>query len=168
MVDGAPPTGLAPRIVLVRQWLDGRRRPADADAPTMQDRQALLVRFGVPADAITVASDVACMTSDELDIAARTLSNSPLPVILVTSKYHTRRVSVLWRSTGQSVPRAIIRTPAADPFAPSSWWYDRRFVVRVAREYVGLVSARLPLPRPEPPCSNAYIQAVRLFDWLDG
>ena len=63
-----------------------------------------------------------------------------LPVILVTSKFHTRRTRLTWEyvSGGRSQP--IVRAASRDPFDPESWWKTRRFALSVVREYLGLVN----------------------------
>lgn len=157
--------GYAPRIVLVQEWMDDPSRRADGAASRIEQRRALLIRSGVPAEAIVLAGRTACMTSDEL-LEARGLLDRPAePVILLTSAYHARRVASLWQAGGPA-PRAIVRTPTDDPFSPATWWYDRRYALRVVREYVGLATAALPLPQPSPPCGSTFTLAARLLDWL--
>jgi uncharacterized SAM-binding protein YcdF (DUF218 family) len=158
--------GLAPRIVLVREWLDDPERRALTGHPSLTDRQALLVQQGVPADAITVPEQPACMTADELEVAAGALGEDDRPAILVTSKYHARRVSVLWMQAAGSRIRGVMRTPSGDSFSPATWWLDRRSLFRVSREYVGLATAGLPLPTRRPPCGQDFVRLVQLLDRL--
>ncbi|MGE3270807.1 MAG: YdcF family protein [Chloroflexota bacterium] len=158
--------GIAPRVLLVREWLDDpAQEPAD-ERPTLEDRRQLLIQGGVPASAIQVADRRACMTADELEIAASLLERPNQPVILVTSKYHSRRVSVLWGRLIGHQPAALVRTAAGDPFGPSTWWRDRRFLVRVAREYVGLLTAALPLPRSTAVCRAWVTRLAPVYTWL--
>ncbi|MCC7371782.1 MAG: YdcF family protein [Chloroflexi bacterium] len=159
--------GLAPRIVLVPEWFEADGgRDEDDDRPTLAQRRALLIQQGVPASAIVVAQQYACMTADELEIAAGALDAPDRPVILVTSKYHSRRVAALWRQVAPDGPRGLLRPAAGDPFSPDSWWRDHRFVIRVAREYVGLVTARLPLPRVSGACRDRILLVTPLVNWL--
>jgi hypothetical protein len=156
--------GLAPRVILVREWMDDPGRRPQGRKPTLEERRSLLIGQGVSASAIAVASTPACMTADELAIAAGMLDDRDRPVILVTSRYHARRVSVLWRqATAGGIP-GLLRTASSESFAPTTWWLDRRLVVRVVREYVGLATARLPLPQSTPPCGQDFVLLVRLFD----
>ena len=101
--------GWAPRIVLVREWLDDPSRRRPTDRPSLEDRRSLLGHLGVPGSAIVVASEPACMTADELDAATRALTAPERPVILVTSKYHARRVSVLWRQAVHGAQRGLVQ-----------------------------------------------------------
>ena len=158
--------GLAPQLVLVREWLDDPDRRAPAGHTSLADRFALLVQQGVPAAAITVPDQPACMTADELEVAAGALREANRPAILVTSSYHTRRVSVLWRQAAGSQIRGIVRSASGDSFSPAQWWLDRRFLFRVAREYVGLATAGLPLPTRRPPCGQDFVWLAHLLDRL--
>ena len=102
--------GLAPRIVLAR--VRGR-----------QDAQArALLGAGVPASAIGSLAPLTVNTRDELqadfDYAQ---AHGFRRVILVTSPYHTRRVSLVWRQISRGrVPAAVHATP--ERFEPNYWW----------------------------------------------
>jgi uncharacterized SAM-binding protein YcdF (DUF218 family) len=159
--------GLAPRIILVREWTDERSPPSDGKAPLWQRRRDALVSFGVPASAIEFADRSACMTSDELQVASQLLKRDGTPVILVTSSYHTQRVELLWqRMFGSSVP-AMIRA-APDSAFPARWWQSRKATVQLLREYVGLATARLPLPLRTAPCGEDFLLLVKIGRWLQG
>jgi uncharacterized SAM-binding protein YcdF (DUF218 family) len=69
-----------------------------------------------------------------------TNAKNALPVILVTSKYHTRRTRLTWQyvSGGRSQP--IVRAATLDPFDPEHWWQERRSILAVVREYLGLLN----------------------------
>ena len=60
------------------------------------------------------------------------------PVILVSSKYHTRRVRLTWNYITHGKPAAIVRAAERDPFDPARWWKERRFALSVVREYLGI------------------------------
>jgi len=68
------------------------------------------------------------------------MTSKDAPVILVTSKSHTRRTRLTWRyvSAGRSQP--IVRAASGDPFDPNQWWHQRRFALSVVHEYFGLVN----------------------------
>ena len=44
-------------------------------------------------------------------------------VILITSRYHSRRVRVLWNSLVGDYPQAIVRYTPRDPYDPEHWWW---------------------------------------------
>lgn len=62
------------------------------------------------------------------------------PVILVTSKYHTRRTRLTWHYVTGGHSQAITRAAGDDPFDPERWWQQRGFALSVAREYLGLMN----------------------------
>jgi uncharacterized SAM-binding protein YcdF (DUF218 family) len=88
--------------------------------------------------ALSVASDAKSATNAERNNAMN--ANNALPVILVTSKYHTRRTRLTWQyvTGGQSQP--IVRAATGDPFDPERWWHTRAYALSVVREYLGLAN----------------------------
>jgi len=60
----------------------------------------------------------------------------PLRVILVSSKYHTRRVRLTWNHVTGGQSQAIVRAAGRDPFDPNRWWQKRQYALSVAREYL--------------------------------
>jgi uncharacterized SAM-binding protein YcdF (DUF218 family) len=136
--------GWAPGVVLVR----GARRE---EWKALQDlgirltegwelSREVLIRQGVPPSAILVPEQEAEGTLEELQAAFRALKPENRPVILVTSKYHTRRARLTWNYVTEGRSKAIVRAATYDPFDPTRWWRERRFVLAVVREYLGLVN----------------------------
>jgi uncharacterized SAM-binding protein YcdF (DUF218 family) len=136
--------GWAPQVVIVR----GARRE---ESKALQDLQIevtetwelsrkVLIRQGVPAAAILVPEEEAQGTLEESRVAVRALRPERLPVILVTSKYHTRRVRLTWNYVTQGRSKAIVRAAGRDPFDPARWWLEPRFALAVVREYLGLAN----------------------------
>ena len=66
--------------------------------------------------------------------------NNALPVILVTSKYHTRRTRLTWQYVTGGRSQPIVRAASLDPFDPEHWWQERRSILAVVREYLGLLN----------------------------
>jgi uncharacterized SAM-binding protein YcdF (DUF218 family) len=135
-------TGWAKRVAIVRSVgpaeasvLDepGPRSPPDWDL-----RRRVLLDLGVPAEAIVVAVGRAQGTVEELALAWSTLGSDE-PVILVTSKYHTRRVQLAWDRLTQGHSRGIVRPASRDSFDPDHWWEERDMAASVAHEYLGLL-----------------------------
>ena len=102
-------------------------------------REALM-REGVPSSAIIVPKGRAEGTLEELKLAFTAINPSSKPVILVSSKYHTRRVRLTWGYVTHGDSTAIVRAAEGDPFDPVRWWKERRFVLSVVREYLGLIN----------------------------
>lgn len=143
----------APQIALTRG--EGRLREARGalnalgiDAPEEWERsRAVLLRLGVPASAIVVSeTPVIGGTLEELETVAKMLHLGATPVILVTSRVHTRRVRLTWRHVTGGKSRPIARIAPRDPFDPNRWWYQRRFIMSVLREYLGLLNYALGFP----------------------
>ena len=106
----------------------------------MGTSREVLIRQGVPASAIVVLAIKAGGTLEELQAVYSAMTSKDAPVILVTSKYHTRRTRLTWSyvSGGRSQP--IVRAATGDPFDPNHWWHRRSFSLSVVHEYLGLVN----------------------------
>ena len=136
--------GWAPQVVIVR----GSRRE---ESKALQDLQievreawelsrAVLIRQGVPPSAIVVPEEEAEGTLEESQVAVRALKPENRPVILVTSKYHTRRARLTWNYVTRDGLKAIVRAAGQDPFDPARWWREPRSILAVVREYLGLAN----------------------------
>jgi uncharacterized SAM-binding protein YcdF (DUF218 family) len=100
----------------------------------------VLLKKGVPSSAIIVPKGRAEGTLEELKLAFNTIGRGNKPVILVSSKFHTRRVRLTWSYVTHGEPAAIVRAAEGDPFDPARWWKERRFILSVVREYLGLIN----------------------------
>lgn len=112
-------------------------------------RQVLL-KLGVPDSAIRVIPQEVNNTLAELHAIAeyaRTHRAEPAdaPVIIVTSKSHTRRVRVIW-NTIQAGRTAIVRYKTSDPFLPAQWWRTTTDALESFREAFGIVNAWAGFP----------------------
>jgi uncharacterized SAM-binding protein YcdF (DUF218 family) len=105
----------------------------------------VLLKKGVPSSAIIIPKGRAEGTLEELKLAFNTVGSSTKPVILVSSKYHTRRVRLTWSYVTHGASTAIVRA-SGDPFDPARWWKDRRFALSVVREYLGILHAYAGFP----------------------
>ncbi len=142
--------GWAPKIIVVRElrtaeWKALRELGVAAPEEWEMRRQVLL-RLGVPDSAILIPKGEAQGTLEELRIVYQTLKPQNAPVILVSSKYHTRRVRLTWRYVTEGKTRAVVRPAPLDPFDAQRWWRDRRFILSVVREYMGLGNYLLGYP----------------------
>jgi uncharacterized SAM-binding protein YcdF (DUF218 family) len=108
-------------------------------------REVLLKR-GVAASAIIVPEGRAEGTLEELKLAFNTIGPVNQPVILVSSKYHTRRVGLTWRYVTHGESTGIVRAADGDPFEPGRWWRERRFALSVVREYLGILHVYAGFP----------------------
>jgi uncharacterized SAM-binding protein YcdF (DUF218 family) len=127
------------QIALSRMGID---RPIDADYSVL-----VLDHLGVPRKAIRVLPANADNTADELRFVADELRRAGGErVILVTSKYHARRVRALWRMLVGARPEAVVRYTTDDPFDPDRWWKTTSDAMAVSREWFGLLNARIGFP----------------------
>ena len=136
--------GWAPRVVIVRGVRRGELKAFQDMGIEVAQRWELsrevLIQQEVPASAMLVPQDEAEGTLEELQAVYRALGSTDAPVILVTSKYHTRRTRLTWDHVTEGRSRAIVRSASRDPFDPGRWWRERRFVSSVVHEYLGLIN----------------------------
>lgn len=139
-------SGYAPRIVVTRATVDQatfeleRRR---VRIPTEHDLTADILRqLGIPADALISPAFVHDNTGEE----ARTLGELARErgwrrVIIVSSKYHLRRIRVAvahyLAGTGVDV---IVRASRYDQSMPERWWTRRGDIRTLAAEVPKLVA----------------------------
>jgi uncharacterized SAM-binding protein YcdF (DUF218 family) len=102
----------------------------------------VLEHLGVPDQAIRLIDGQTQNTADEIRAIARELkTRGGDRVILITSKYHARRVKVIWRALVGNRPEAIVRYTPDDPFEPERWWRNTEDAMSVSREWFGLLNA---------------------------
>jgi uncharacterized SAM-binding protein YcdF (DUF218 family) len=107
----------------------------------------VLIRLGVPERAIRLLDGKTQNTAEEVQAVAKELyASGGERVILVTSKYHARRVKYVWRRLVGSRPEAIIRYTSNDPFQPTEWWRNTTDAMSVSREWFGLLNAWAGFP----------------------
>ena len=143
--------GIAPVIVLS----PGRPDPAEllvrargirfpSDAELVRD---VMVQMGIPAAAILATDGSVDNTAQEANLLrAMVQARGWRRVIIITSKYHTRRSAFAFRrgleGTGAQV---VMRATRHDPSDPARWWRRRPDVRFVASEWQKLIVYRLGL-----------------------
>jgi len=143
--------GYAPKVWLTHSTepgatLEAMRIPYQGE--DFYDSQ-ILMRQGVPADAVRRLEPPIINTADELaDVSAALEQEKGRTVIIVTSKVHTRRVRILWHRLGAGVGRAVIRAARDDPFEPGRWWRTSHDALDVVRELLGVLNAWAGMPLP--------------------
>lgn len=107
----------------------------------------ILSKLGVPPEAVrTIPERVNNTMAEEKAILLYAGSNR-LPVILVTSKYHARRVRVIWNlMTGKDAAPAIVRYTPEEPYDAARWWSNTGDALATFRELFGIVNARAGFP----------------------
>jgi len=136
--------GWAPKVIVIPGALREEQRALSATGIRVPESweisREVLLNKGVPSSAIIVPNGRAEGTLEELKLAFNTIGPVIQPVILVSSKYHTRRVRLTWGYVTHGDSTAIVRAAEGDPFDPARWWRERRFVSAVVHEYLGLIN----------------------------
>jgi uncharacterized SAM-binding protein YcdF (DUF218 family) len=118
----------------------------DRPSETAYSRK-VLERLGVPGASVRELPGSTVNSADEVRLVSRELQQAGGDgVILVTSKYHTRRVKALWRALVGTRAVAIVRFTPDDPFEPNRWWRTTADAMAVSREWFGILNARLGFP----------------------
>jgi uncharacterized SAM-binding protein YcdF (DUF218 family) len=141
--------GRAPLMVITRAQEEDaveRVRGRGIALPSTFDIIArMLVDLGVPERAILAPHRVHDNTAEE----AQTLSELAAThrwrrVIVVSSKYHLRRVSLASRrALGNRPVEIVVRGSRYDPSVPERWWTRRRDIRTVASEVPKLIAYAL-------------------------
>jgi uncharacterized SAM-binding protein YcdF (DUF218 family) len=139
-------------------WLTQPLQPAAAMeglhlpyAGEQEYSRMVLIEKGVRPGDIRILKPRILNTADELHIVAEALDQQRgAPVIVVTSKAHTRRVRALWEkvSRGHGGGRIVVRAAPEDYFDASHWWRSTPDALSVVREYLGLLNVWAGLPVP--------------------
>lgn len=144
--------GWAPNVILTRTLRGpeyyafrklGMRHPEEHEI-----NREVLLRQGVLPKTIVILDNQTVNTWEELQAISRWLeAHGKHSVIIVTSKSHTRRVTLLWRHLKHGAIHAVVRSAPGDPFDPGrAWWRERRFAFLVLWEYLGLMNYLLGFP----------------------
>lgn len=145
--------GAAPHVLLSPGRIDsaeriarerGVRLPSGAD----MERDAL-GQLHLPAEAISVMPGSVDNTADEA-ARCRQIANRHgwTRLIVVTSKYHSRRTRFAFRREFRGIPVTIIVRPSRyDEATPPRWWRSRNDIRHVVYEYEKLLLYRLGLGR---------------------
>ncbi len=101
----------------------------------------------MPAGAIRVLPGYTKNTAEEVQaIAAELRRAGGERAIVVTSKYHTRRVKVLWGVLVGATPSLMVRFARRDPFQPGRWWKTTQDANAVSKEWFGVLNAWAGFP----------------------
>jgi len=107
----------------------------------------VLIRQGVPEQAVHILPDTIVDTEQEVEEVAREMKRTgKATAIVVTSPQHTRRVRTLWTQLVRGDQKAIVRGAFEDRFDADHWWRNTRDALAVVRETLGLMNAWAGLP----------------------
>jgi uncharacterized SAM-binding protein YcdF (DUF218 family) len=109
--------------------------------------QKVLIKLGVPVEAIRVLEPTIFNTEDEVRLIVKSARDARIHrVIVVTSKAHTRRVRAIWRKVVGSDPALIVRYASEDPYDGAHWWRRTGDALQVVREVLGLANTWAGFP----------------------
>jgi uncharacterized SAM-binding protein YcdF (DUF218 family) len=115
--------------------------------PEHEYSRKVLMALGVPENSIRILEPPVIATVDEVSVIARTLQETRgKRAILVTSRYHTRRVKVTWHAVADIRYQAVVRYTDRTPFDRDHWWHNSRDVLAVSRELGGILNAWAGFP----------------------
>ncbi len=139
-------TGAAPRILIngdrktpALRRLEARGyRPA---VPWYENHLRVLELLGVPrSDVVPVSVEDAYDTISEARALGPELERLKVrSILLVTSRFHTRRAATIWRSLYGGRLKITPVAAREDPFDPEGWWRDGRQIRWVMAEYGGWI-----------------------------
>ena len=111
-------------------------RPA---APWDEDGKRVLEILGVPREKIiSISAENVFDTIGEARAVTPVLKERGLrQLIIVTSKYHTRRAGHIWRNRTAGQFQVTTAPARHDPFDPEGWWRSGRQIRWVLAEYGG-------------------------------
>lgn len=108
--------------------------------------EEVLKKLGVPSAAIQILPHPVRNTAEEVRCIAQAAAAGRIQkLILVTSKYHTRRVKILWHGLTAGKILAIVRYDSG-PFDPKHWWRRTSYAMEVSREFLGIANAWAGFP----------------------
>lgn len=105
--------------------------------PWYKDWIRILEILGVPGyDVIALSVEDAYDTTSEAEaVGAEILREGYEQIILITSKFHTRRAAYIWEEMYEKKLKVNSVSAKTDPFDPSSWWKHGRQIRWVLAEY---------------------------------
>lgn len=137
--------GLAPKIFLTKGKRSDSHRYVESglgiDLPEEYEiNETILRRLGVPEEAICKASEEIDCTEDEALVLQPLFKTQKISsILLVTSKFHTKRAGKVFRWILGKDVRVIPVPSRYDTFNPSRWWRKREDARHVAFEYQKLL-----------------------------
>ena len=128
------------RMVLIPE---GQPSATDADRRVLGEHEIqreVLLRRGVPVDAIQQLPGPVNSTRDEARALEKFMATNPTSsVAVVTSDFHTRRTRLIFRRLLRDHRDRLhfVATPT-DGFGPDSWWYFKDGLIWYVGEYAKL------------------------------
>ena len=102
-----------------------------------EDRLRIFELLDVPRDDVSAisAEDVYDTVGEAEVVGHALIERQAKQVLIVTSKYHTRRASYIWTSMYKEKMKIRCVSAKEDPYDPRSWWKEGRQIRWVLAEY---------------------------------
>ena len=132
--------GYAPRIIICREPDSAAFRRIDelgVKIPRPHEVNRMVAeQLGVPPAAIAVLERAGDSTYAEAEAVLSEVERLGYhSILLVTSKYHTRRAAEIYRLLAAGQVKVIVRPAETDEFHSDEWWRDRISTRRLIIEY---------------------------------
>ena len=111
-----------------------------------QRSEAIMEALGVPRAAMREIPEMVDNTVSEMRAVEHFAGTDTRPVILVTSKYHVRRVRIVGKIVTAGRPPLIVRYAKDDPYDTAHWWRSSTDALSTFREVFGIVNAWAGFP----------------------
>ena len=138
--------GFAPRVILSRGRENAAYAKLDAmgvKLPRVSDlNRAVAEQLKVPPTVITEVGggmDGGSTLQEAQDVLRYVREQGYKKILLVTSKAHTRRAALIYRTLAAGGVEVIVRPSRYDRFQAQGWWRDRTDIRRVLIEYQKLL-----------------------------
>ena len=135
-------SGYAPKVVINDNRKSDTLRELEARGFTMccpwyEDYVRILGILGVPRKAVVPisAEDVYDTVSEARAVGREMVGRGYETLIVVSSKFHTRRAGFIWRNMFEGRLRICVVAAATDPYDPAGWWKQGRQIRWVLAEY---------------------------------
>jgi uncharacterized SAM-binding protein YcdF (DUF218 family) len=138
--------GWAPQVIVLPGPMENIERDLKARGVRIplegEITRDAMIRLGVPPEAIVYVDGAMDNTAEEAAMVKdMALARGWRTVIVVTSKYHTRRSGLAFRREFAGTPlRVIVRASRHDPSNPARWWRSRSDVRFVTAELPKLLA----------------------------
>jgi uncharacterized SAM-binding protein YcdF (DUF218 family) len=106
----------------------------------------LLRKLGVPEDRIKILPQPVDNTFTELKVIREYAMQHGSPLIVVTSKQHTRRVRVIWNAMVGKDMRIAVRSTPREAYDEDHWWRTTTDALATFREAFGIANAWAGFP----------------------
>ena len=136
--------GIVDRVILVEPTLGGYQKLVDKGIDIVTNVEKMrnsMVAHGIPPEKIVILPGKANSTRMEACIVSDYIrkDHNIDTLIVVSSNYHTRRASIIFRSElnfKENPVRVFVYPSSYTEFSPEKWWKNRKDIKIVLLEYI--------------------------------